>query len=72
MSSQNDINVGDHVRVLSGSHRGEVATVGNVMQMSDQFGPYKRFQLIYEGGKVAYRSIDSVKKVNGGTGRADG
>ena len=63
MSHQNKIKVGDRVRVLSGSHRGETATVGNIKQMSDQAGPYERFQLTYEGGKVAYRSTDSVEKV---------
>ena len=64
MSSQNNIIVGDKVRVLSGSHTGEIATVGNVMWLSNQFGSYARFQLTYEGGKVAYRSIDSVERVS--------
>lgn len=64
MPDQNKINVGDHVRVLSGSHKGEIATVGNIIQLADQFGPYQRFHLTYEGGKVAYRSTGSVEKGN--------
>jgi hypothetical protein len=64
MSNQNNINVGDHVRVLYGSHKGEIARVGNIIRMSDQFGPYERFHLTYEGGKVAYRSTGSVEKVD--------
>ena len=72
MSKQSDINVGDHVRVLYGSHQGEIAIVGNIMQMSDQFGPYQRFHLTYKGGKVAYRSTDSVEKVNDEMGLASG
>lgn len=64
MPDPNKINVGDHVRVLSGSHKGEIAKVGNIIQMSDQLGPYQRFHLTYEGGKVAYRSTGSVEKVN--------
>ena len=64
MTNQNNIIVGDHVRVLSGSHTGEIATVGKVIWLSDQSGPYARFHLMYEGGKVAYRSMDSVQKVN--------
>ena len=64
MTNQNNIIVGDHVRVLSGSHTGEIATVGKVIWMSNQFGSYARFQLTYEGGKVAYRGMDSVQKVN--------
>ena len=64
MSKQNNINVGDHVRVLSGSHTGEIATVGKVMWLSNQFGSYARVHLTYEGGKVAYRSMESVEKVN--------
>ena len=64
MSKQNSINVGDHVRVLSGSHTDEIATVGNIMWLSNQFGSYARVHLIYEGGKVANRSMESVEKVN--------
>lgn len=64
MSDQNNINVGDHVRVLSGSHAGEIATVGNIMWLSNQFGSYARVHLNYEGGKVADRSMESVEKVN--------
>ena len=63
--------VGDHVRVLSGSHTGEIATVGSITWLSDQLGPYARFQLTYEGGKVAYRSMDSVQKVNDDTRSSD-
>jgi hypothetical protein len=66
MSNQNDIIVGDRVRVLSGSHTGEVAIVGKVMHVSNHFGSYARFHLTYEGGKVAYRSMDSVEKLNDG------
>ncbi len=36
MTNQNNIIVGDHVCVLSGSHTGEIATVGNIMRVSDQ------------------------------------
>jgi len=71
MSSQNSINVGDRVRVLSGSHAGEIATVGNVMWMSNQFGSYARVRLHYEGGKIANRSMESVEKVNGYAGSGD-
>ena len=63
MTNQDNIIVGDHVRVLSGSHTGEIATVGHLTQLSDQFGPYTRVLLNYEGGKVANRSMDSVEKV---------
>ena len=63
MPNHNKINVGDYVRVLTGSHKGEIATVGNIIQMSDRLGPYQRFHLTYEGGKVAYRSTGSVEKV---------
>lgn len=63
MTNQNNIIVGDHVRVLFDSHTGEIATVGKVMSMSDQFGSYARFHLTYEGGKAAYRSMDSIRKV---------
>lgn len=35
MANQNDIIVGDHVRVLSGSHTGEIAIVGNITWLSD-------------------------------------
>ena len=63
MSKRNNIIVGDHVRVLSGSHRGEIATVGNIMWLSNQFGSYARVHLNYEGGKVADRSMESVEKV---------
>lgn len=64
MTNQSNIIVGDHVRVLFGSHIGDIATVGKVMWMSDQFGSYARFHLTYEGGKIACRSMDSVRKVN--------
>jgi len=67
MTNQNNINVGDHVRVLSGSHTGEIATVGNITWLSDQLGPYARFHLTYKGGKVAYRSMENVEKVTDGT-----
>lgn len=63
MTIQNNIIVGDHVRVLSGSHTDEIATVCNITRLSDQFGPYTRVLLNYEGGKVANRSMDSVEKV---------
>ena len=63
MTNPDNIIVGDHVRVLYGSHTGEIATVGKVIRLSDQSGPYARFHLTYEGGKVAYRSMDSVQKV---------
>jgi len=66
MTNQNNIIVGDKVRVLSGSHTGEIATVGSITWLSNQFGAYARFQLTYEGGKVAYRSMYSVAKVNDG------
>jgi hypothetical protein len=71
MTNQNNIIVGDHVRVLFGSHAGETATVGKVMWVSNQFGSYARFHLTYEGGKVAYRSMDSVQKVNDYTRSSD-
>jgi ribosomal protein L24 len=66
MTNQNNIIVGDHVRVLSGSHTGEIATVGSITWLSDQLGPYARFRLTYEGGKVAYRSMENVEKVTNG------
>ena len=72
MSDQTNIIVGDKVRVLSGSHTGEIATVGNIMWLSNQFGSYARFHLTYEGGKVAYRSMDSVEKVNDGMRSGNG
>jgi len=72
MLNQNNIIVGDHVRVLSGSHTGEIAIVDKVIRLSDQSGPYARFHLTYEGGKVAYRSMDSVQKVNDDTRSSDG
>ena len=71
MSKQNNINVGDHVRVLSGSHTGEIATVGKVMWLSNQFGSYARVHLKYEGGKVADRSMESVEKVSDDTRSGD-
>ncbi|MDT4898427.1 MAG: hypothetical protein QOH25_3504 [Acidobacteriota bacterium] len=61
MTNQNNIIVGDHVRVISGSHTGEIATVCNITRLADQFGPYTRVLLNYEG--VANRSMDSVVKV---------
>ena len=63
MTIQNNIIVGDRVRVLFGSHTDEIATVGNITRLADQFGPYTRVLLNYEGGKVANRSMDSVEKV---------
>ena len=71
MTNQSNIIVGDQVRVLFGSHTGEIATVGKVMWMSNQFGSYARLHLTYEGGKVAYRSMDSVRKVNDYTRPSD-
>ena len=71
MSNQNNIKVGDHVRVLSGSHTGEIATVGNIMWLSNQFGSYARVHLKYEGGKVADRSMESVEKVSDDTRSGD-
>lgn len=71
MTNQNNIIVGDHVRVLSDSHTGEIAIVDKVIRLSDQAGPYARFHFTYEGGKVAYRSMDSVQKVNDDTGSSD-
>lgn len=71
MASQNNIIVGDRVRVLSGSHTGETAIVGNIIWLSDQAGSYARVRLTYEGGKVAYRSTDSVKKLNDYPGSGD-
>ena len=68
MSNQNHIIVGDRVRVLSGSHAGELATVGKITRLSDHLGPYARVQLNYDGGKVANRSTDSVEKVLNLTG----
>ena len=64
MTNQNNIIVGDHVRVLSGSHAGEIAMVGNVVWISNQFGSYARVHLDYEGGGSADRSADSLEKVN--------
>lgn len=64
MSKQNNINVGDQVRVLSGSHSGEIAMVGNITWLSNQFGSYARVHLTYEDGEVAFRSMDSLEKVN--------
>jgi hypothetical protein len=64
LSNQNTIMEGDQVRVLSGSHTGEIATVGKIMWLSNQFGSYARVHLTYEGGKVADRNIDSIEKVN--------
>jgi hypothetical protein len=71
MSNQNNINVGDHVRVLAGSHTGEIATVGNIKWLTNQFGSYARIHLTYEGGKVADRSMESVEKVNDKPGSAN-
>jgi hypothetical protein len=71
MTDQSNIIVGDQVRILFGSHTGEIATVGKVMCMSDQLGSYARFHLTYEGGKAAYRSMDSVRKVNDYTRSSD-
>lgn len=68
MSGQNSIIVGDKVRVLSGSHTGEIATVDNIKWLSNQFGSYGRVQLTYPGGKVVHRSMESVEKVTDGTG----
>ena len=65
MTELKKIVVGDRVRVLTGSHRGEIATVDKVMWLSNQFGAYGRVSLSYEGGKVANRDMDSVQKVNG-------
>jgi hypothetical protein len=53
--------------VLSGSHTGEIATVGSITWLFDQLGPYARFRLTYEGGKVAYRSMENVEKVTNST-----
>jgi hypothetical protein len=71
MSNQNKINVGDRVRVLSGSHAGEVPTVGVVTPMSDHSGPYARVRLHYAGGGVANKSTESVEKVYDYEGTSD-
>jgi ribosomal protein L24 len=64
VSNRIKIIIGDRVRVLDGSHSGEIATVGKVIEMTNQFGPYVRLHLTYAGGKVASRSLESVERVS--------
>ncbi|HEX8139526.1 MAG TPA: hypothetical protein VF544_18350 [Pyrinomonadaceae bacterium] len=64
MSNQNQISVGDTVRVRYGNHAGELAIVGNITWHSNQFGSYARLHLRFEGGAVDDRSLADLEKVD--------
>ena len=64
MSNQNDIIVGDRVRVRYGSHTGEIATVTNIMWHSNQYGSYARVHLSFEGGEAEDRGMGSLEKAH--------
>jgi hypothetical protein len=63
VSNQNQISVGDTVRVRYGNRAGEIATVGNITWHSNQFGSYARLHLSFEGGAVDDRSLADLEKV---------
>ena len=64
MINQNNIIVGDRVRVRYGNHAGEIATVTNITWHSTQHGGlYARFNISFEGGEVDERGLDSLEKV---------
>ncbi len=71
MSDQNNITVGDRVRVRYGNHAGEIATVSNITLHSNQFGSYARVRISFEGGEVDERGMDSLEKAGDLTRTAD-
>lgn len=63
MTDQNNIIVGDRVRVRYGNHVGEIATVNSITWHSNQFGSYARIHISFEGGEADDRGMDSLEKV---------
>ena len=64
MINQNEITIGDRVRMRYGNHAGEIATVTNITWHSTQHGGlYARFNISFEGGEVDERGMDSLEKV---------
>ena len=64
VNKQNNIIVGDHVRVRYGSHAGEIATVASITWHTNQYGSYARVRINFEGGETDERGMDSLEKVN--------
>jgi ribosomal protein L24 len=71
VSDQNNITVGDRVRVRYGAHAGEIATVSNITLHSNQFGSYARVRISFEGGEVEERGMDSLEKTGDSARTAD-
>jgi hypothetical protein len=63
VTNQNQIIVGDRVRVRYGTHTGEIATVQNITWHSNQYGSYARFAIGFEEGATEERGMDSLEKV---------
>ncbi len=63
MINQNNIIIGDKVRMRYGNHAGEIATVTNITWHSTEHGGlYARFNISFEGGEVDERGLDSLEK----------
>ena len=64
MINQNDIIIGDRVRMRYGNHVGKIATVTNITWHSAEHGGlYPRFNISFEGGEADDRGMDSLEKV---------
>ena len=66
MSAQDKTIVpGDHVRPLSGRHKGQAGTVVTVSWHSNQFGSYARVRVMFDEGESDNYTMSNLEKVQG-------